>query len=460
MNNPLRACFGSLLFLFLCACASSASNPVETPRNVVFLLGDGMGFAHVKAYRMYADNPSTEIVDPLAIDALLVGSVSTDSISMNCDSTESNCTRDPHGFTDSASSATAYATGQDTLVGRLSMNLSGEAMTTILEGGCMQGKSSGLVATSRLTHATPAAFGSHVANRTQLADIANQYFDNRWQGKPMIDVLLGGGLDNMQRADRDLVSEYRQAGYEVALNRSELLGMEGDQLLGLFAPSGLPRAWDRDSETPSLAEMTRVALKSLNRNPKGFFLMVEGSEIDWAGHDNSIIGVISEMEDFIAAIQVVLDFARNNRDTLVIITADHETGGMSLGRDNIQHWDAQPLNGVEATPAAMTARFLTGDEPFSVFIAKIAPFELSKAELETLDTTPHNSTAVRKAIIDLFNKRTLTGWSSTGHTGVDVPLYVYGPGSERFHGVMQNETIGQVLWDVFLPGKSHLAPGQ
>ena len=451
MKNLLRALCGALLILTLIACVSSSPAPVETPRNVVFLLGDGMGFAHVKAYRMYADDPSTELVDPLPVDALQVGSVSTDSIIMDCDSTELNCTRDPHGFTDSASSATAYATGKDTVVGRLSMSPSGETMTTILEGACMHGKSTGLVATSQLTHASPAAFGSHVADRGQAADIANQYFDNRWQGKPMVDVLLGGGLDHMQREDRDLVSEFRQAGYQVALNRSELLNMQGEQLLGLFAPDGMPRAWDRDSETPSLAEMTQAALKSLDQNPQGFFLMVEGSEIDWAGHDSSIVGIISEMEDFIKAVQVVLDFARQNRDTLVIITADHETGGMSLGRDDIYRWDPRPLKGLKATPTAMTEKYLAGEEPLSAFIAETVAFELSQAEITTLDATPRDETAVRNAIIDLFNKRTLTGWSSSGHTGVDVPLYVFGPGSERFHGVMQNETIGQVLWDVFIP---------
>lgn len=451
MKNLLRAFFSALLILTLTTCVSSSPTPAETPRNVVFLLGDGMGFAHVKAYRMYADDPSTDIVDPLPVDALQVGSVSTDSIRMNCDSTKSNCTRDPHGFTDSASSATAYATGYDTVVGRLSMSPSGETMTTILEAACRDGKSTGLVATSSLTHASPAAFGSHVKHRGQAADIANQYFDSQREGKPMVDVLLGGGLKHMQREDRDLVSEFRQTGYEIALNRSELLGMQGEQLLGLFAPDGMSRAWDRDDETPSLAEMTQAALKSLDQNPQGFFLMVEGSEIDWAGHDNSIVGVISEMEDFIAAVNVVLDFARQNRDTLVIITSDHETGGMSLGRDNIYRWDPRPLHGVTSTPAAMTARFLAGDEFLSAFIAKNVPFELSQTETETLDATPRDGTAVRDAIIDLFNKRTLTGWSSSGHTGVDVPLYVFGPGSERFHGVMQNETIGQVLWEVFIP---------
>jgi len=442
-----------LMLLLVIACSSPPSSAPDNPRNVVFLLGDGMGYAQVKAYRMYADDLSTNLVEPLPVDALQAGSVSTDSIIMNCDPTGRVCSRDPHGFTDSASSATAYATGQDTVVGRLSMTPSGQTMTTVLESATMQGKSTGLVATSELTHASPAAFGSHVASRDQANDIADQYLDNRWDAMPMIDVLMGGGLSHMRRADRDLVSEFHEAGYKVALNRSELLSMEGDHLLGLFSPLGMPRAWDRDDETPSLAEMTQLALKSLDQNPNGFFLFVEGSQVDWASHDNSIIGVISEMEDFMEATRLVLEYAQKNRDTLVIITADHETGGMSLGRDNIYRWNSQALNGVHSTPVAMTARFLTGDAPLSEIISEQVQFELSSAETQLLDATPREQLAAINAITDLFNKRTLTGWSTTGHTGVDVPLYVFGPGSEHFHGVMQNEDIGRVLREVFLGGE-------
>jgi alkaline phosphatase len=324
-------------------------------------------------------------------------------------------------------------------------------MTTILEAAGKRGKSTGLVVTSQLTHASPAAFGSHVESREQFADIADQYFDRQWSGEPVIDVLLGGGLTDMQRADRDLVSEFRQAGYEVALDRTELQDMQGGRLLGLFAPEGLPRAWDRGDETPSLAEMTGVALRVLDKNSQGFFLMVEGSQVDWAGHDNSVAGVISEMEDFIAAVRLVLDFARQRDDTLVVITADHETGGLSLGRDDIYRWNPRPLRGVKLTPAAMTSTFLASEELLSTVVAGSVPFELISAEKKALDSSVREEVAVRKAINTLFNKRTLTGWSSMGHTGVDVPLYVYGPGSERFHGVMQNEAVGQTLWDVFLP---------
>jgi alkaline phosphatase len=455
----LRALFPALatIFpaaLFLAACNSGTPPSGAVPRNLVFLLGDGMGPAQVKAYRMYADDPATELVDPLPMEAYQVGSVSTDSIELVCDEdAAAACTRAPYAFTDSASSATAYATGRDTLIGRISMSQSGETMTTILEGARMQGKSTGLVATSQITHATPAAFGSHVEYREQFTRIADQYFDKQWNGEPMVDVLLGGGLDDMQRRDRDLVSEFRQAGYDVVLKRTDLLNTQDDRLLGLFAPAGLPRAWDRGDDVPSLAEMTAVALRTLDRNPQGFFLMVEGSQVDWAGHDNSVAGVISEMEDFIAAIRVVLDFARQRGDTLVVITADHETGGMSLGRDDIYRWNPRPLRGVKLTPAAMTSTFLTGEESLSKVVAGNVPFELSEAETEALDAAGREEITVMAAITTLFNKRTLTGWSSLGHTGVDVPLYVYGPGSERFHGVMQNEVVGQVLWSVFLPAR-------
>lgn len=454
MSIPNLARLGVLVSLMLTACVSVApeteTDPTQAPpRNVIFMLGDGMGFAHVKAYRMYADNPATELVEPLPMEAYQVGSVSTDSIRLDCSGEE--CIRDPHGFTDSASSATAYATGHDTIVGQLSVNTEGNTMPTILESARRHGKATGLVATSQVTHASPAAFGSHVPDRDERGQIADQYFDHQWQQSPMIDVLLGGGSKDLCRADRDLVPEFREAGYEVLQNREELLASSGDRLLGLFADEGMPRAWDRGSNTPSLAEMTSVSLRTLNRRQEGFFLMVEGSQIDWAAHKNSVVGVISEMEDFVEAVGLVLDFARNQGDTLVIITADHETGGMTIGRDNIYRWDARPLRGVKRTPQEMAQQYISSEESLSDIVASQVPFELSTTEAEELDKAPREDLPARAALANLFNHRTMTGWASKGHTGVDVPIYVFGPGSEHFGGVMQNEAVGRVLWQVFLP---------
>lgn len=451
MNNLIRACIFVLVFVFPTACISITPQASNTPRNVIFMLGDGMGYAHIKAYRMYADDLATDIVEPLPVDAIHVGSVSTDSIHIECDVLQLNCKRDPHGFTDSASSATAYATGHDTITGRLSVDTQGAAMETVLEAARKQGKSTGLVATSQINHASPAAFATHVVSRRSYNDIADQFFDNQWQGKPVANVILGGGTQYMQRDDRDLVAEFREAGYQVATNREDMLSMQGERLLGLFAPVGLPKAWDRDPTVPSLAEMTQTALKSLAGNQQGFFLMVEGSQIDWAAHGNSIPGVISETEDFMGAVQVALDFARNDQNTLVVILADHETGGMTLGIDGAYQWNSAPLKGLKATPSGMIERMLAGDEKLSAIVAENVPFKLSLEEIETLDTTEREERAAFAAVASIFSARTFTGWTSGGHTGVDVPLYAFGPGSSHFRGVMQNEDVGRTMRKVFLP---------
>ena len=380
------------------ACTKQQPAGPERPRNVIFLLGDGMGYAQVKAYRMFADDPATELIDPLPFDAYQVGSVSTDSIRLDCGAADgADCLRDPYGFTDSASAATAYATGHDTVVGHLAVDSSGNAIATIFEAAREQGKATGLVATSQLTHASPAAFCSHVEDRAQAADIADQYLDNRWNDEPMVDVLLGGGLSHFRRADRDLVAEFQEEGYPVALTRDQMVARRGNRLLGLFAGEGLPRSLDRGPATPSLAEMTGAALRRLERDPDGFLLFVEGSQVDWAGHDNSIIGIVTEMADFVEAARVIFDFARRDGRTLVVITADHETGGLALGRDGIYRWDPRPLRGVTATPAAMAAEFVTSGASLAEIVTERSGLELGGAERGRLEGTSRTAAAALAA---------------------------------------------------------------
>ena len=437
------------------ACSHTAVEPdapADLPRNLIFLLGDGMGFSHVKAYRMFADDESTMITEPLSFDQYLVGSVVTDSIRIVCNAgAADDCKRDPYGMTDSASAATAYATGQDTIVGALSVTPDGERLTTILEIAKRQDKSTGLVVTSEITHASPAAFAAHIIDRDLFAEIADQFFDNQWNDQPMVDVLLGGGLAYLRREDRDLVAEFAAAGYATAFNNEQLATARGPKLLGLFAEEALASAWDRDDATPSLTDMTRVALEILKQDPDGFFLFVEGSQIDWAAHDNDVVGVVSEMEDFNAAVALALEFATRSDDTLVIVTADHETSGMSLGRDDIYRWDPRPVRGMLATPAVLTADFLATDELLSDFLAPHLPFALTGQERSLLDETPRNEARVFAAICTLFSQRTMTAWGSPGHTTADVPLYATGPGSDRLRGTLQNEELGKRLREVFVP---------
>lgn len=452
----------ALLLIPLCISCVVTATPAARPRSVILLIGDGMGFAQIKAYRYYADDPSTPSIDPLPFDRYLAGTVATESIAFDCTEDDpATCVQEPYGITDSAAAASAFATGQDTQLDHLGLSPSGENQPDIAEMARRQGKSVGLAVTSQITHATPAAFVTHVESRYESAAIADQLFDNQWNHQPLSAVLLGGGTADMQRVDRNLAAEFGQAGYALVSNRDELMQTDSQHILGLFAPWGLARAWDRDVSVPSLADMTRAALKALARNPDGFFLMVEGSQIDWAAHANDVAGVISEMADFTAAAQVALEFATEQGDTLVVITADHETGGMSLGRDDIYRWNPRPLRGLRRTPAAMTEEFLTGSEPLSRVVSRSISFTLTTQEQASLDAFEREVPAdpaygvdevqAYRGINQLLSQRTLTGWSTTGHTGVDVPLYAVGPGSENFHGVMQNEEVGQLLQAVFLP---------
>lgn len=446
-----------------CSHVEVVREPPSKPRNIIFMVGDGMGFAHVKAYRYFADDPAKAGIEALSFEPYLTGAVATEAITLNCQDeadTTKNCVQDPYGITDSASSASAYATGMDTLVGRLGKSVDGQIQENISEKARRQGIAVGIVSTSQVTHATPAAFFAHVGDRGENQGIADQLFDNQWQGQPLPQVILGGGMKLLQREDRDITAEFVAKGYTLVTDKQSLNQLEGGNVLGLFAPIGLPRAWDRPDTTPSLADMTRAAIKSLEQNSQGFFLMVEGSQIDWAAHSNDVVGVVSEMQDFNAAIDVALEYVAKHEDTLLVITADHETGGLSMGRDDEYFWNPRPIHQTKSTPAGITEDFLAGSDPLSVVAARHVSFELTADERKQLDVAKQEAPPWPEYGVDgtqaytllslLFDHRTQTAWTTLGHTGMDVPLYATGPGSEQFHGLIQNEVLGQLLQSLLL----------
>jgi len=461
MKTIKYAVFAAVLIAI--SCNNLLAQTDEKPRNLILMIGDGMGFAQVKSYRYFANDPATSEIELLPFDAYLVGAVATETIAAppGEDTCPDSCDPDPYAVVESASSASAYATGMNTQHSHLGMAADGQIQQNISEKARQAGKSIGIVATSEITHATPAAFAAHINNRRESASIADLHFDLQWEDKPIVSVFLGGGESHLKREDRDLTAEFAASGYTLVSNRDELLQAEGPRVLGLFAKEGMPRNWDRDTTDPSLADMTGKALNILSKNPQGFLLVVEGSQIDWAAHDNDVVGVISEMQDFSNAIDRALAFSQKHGDTLVIILADHETGGMSLGIDNVYAWNPRPLRGMNQTPEAMVKQFLTGDELLSDIVTASVSFELTNEEKTYLDSfervsainpeTGYEEPPAYKAIHQVFDQRTLTGWSTMGHTGVDVPIYATGPGSEQFHGVMRNEEVGQKLQEVFLP---------
>lgn len=267
-------------------------------KNIIFLIGDGMGTAYTSAYRYIKDDLSTKVMERTAFDPYLVGAQMTYPDD------------DTQNVTDSASAATAMSAGVKTYNAAIAVDNDQTEVKTVLEQAKENGKSTGLVATSEITHATPAAFGAHDISRKNMDAIADDYYDEMINGEHKLDVLLGGGKSNFVREDRDLTKEFQEAGFSYVTDRSALIADTNEQILGLFADGGLDKMIDRTSETPSLAEMTNTAIDRLSTNENGFFLMVEGSQIDWAGHDNDIVGAMSEMEDFAGAFQAAIDLPK------------------------------------------------------------------------------------------------------------------------------------------------------
>ncbi len=213
--------------------------------------------------------------------------------------------------------------GVKTYNGAIAVDVNKQPVTTLLEEAEAKGLATGLVSTSTITHATPASFIAHQPSRNMYEEIAADFL------KTDIDVFIGGGLDHFtKRKDgRNLVNELKGKGYKVVTNANELANCNTAPVAGLLAPMHLGRVNERGDV---LLDMTRTAIDILDNNKKGFFLMVEGSQIDWGGHANNTNYIVEEMLDFDKTIGEALKFAATNRETLIVITADHETGGMAI----------------------------------------------------------------------------------------------------------------------------------
>ena len=415
-------------------------NSTEKPKNIILLIGDGMGPSAIKALRKFKAEQGYSANRRLSFDDYLLGSINTDSID------------DSENITDSAAAATAFATGRKTINGAVSVDSHSQPFTSVLELAKRRGMSTGMVVTSSVTHATPAAFASHHIDRDEEADIADQYFDVQWNQKPHIDVLLGGGRKYFARKDRNLIAEFKTKGYQVVVTREQLLNSKNEKLLGLFARDGLDMSWDRTGDTPSLAEMTKVALAALSSNEKGFFLLIEGSQIDWAAHANDIVGVISEMQDFESAFKVTVEFAEKNSDTLVLATADHGTGGLSIGADSsgedLYFWDSSVISAFTETPKKI-AKDAKKSGDLLAELRQASSLVFSSKEKQMLANADLNDwEATRKLIAKIVAKHSHTGWTTFGHTGEDVNLYGLGPSSEMLRGYHDNTYIGLYLLQI------------
>jgi alkaline phosphatase len=432
--------FGGLMGAISPVEAKQPANNNADIKNVIVLIGDGMGVSYTSAYRYLKNDPSTKIAEKTAFDQYLVGQQMT-------------YPEDPaQNVTDSASAATAMSAGIKTYNNAIAVDNDGSEVKTVLEAAKEQGKATGLVATSEITHATPASFGSHDHSRKNMNSIADDYYDEMVNGEHKVDVMLGGGVSNFVRNDRNLTEEFKNDGFSYVTNKEELLKDTNKQVLGLFATGGLPKMIDRPAETPSLEEMTNAAIFRLSQDKDGFFLMIEGSQVDWAGHDNDIVGAMSEMEDFEKAYKAAIEFAKKDKHTLVVATADHSTGGYSIGADGIYNWFGEPIKAAKRTPDFMAEEIAKGagvEETLKKYIDQNV-LALTSEEIQSVEAAAATKKVldIDNAIENIFNKRSHTGWTTGGHTGEDVPVYAFGPSSEKFAGQIDNTDIAKNVFDV------------
>lgn len=279
--------------------------------------------------------------------------------------------------------------------------------------------------------------------------IANDYYDDLINGEHKVDVLLGGGTDLFVRNDRNLTEEFKKDGFSYVTDREQLLADNNDQVLGLFSERGMPKMIDRTEDIPSLEEMTTSAIDRLNKNKDGFFLMVEGSQIDWAGHDNDIVGAMSEMEDFEKAFKAAIEFAKKDKHTLVVATADHSTGGYSIGSDGIYNWFSEPIKATKRTPDFIAAEIAKGNDVEGT-LRKYIDLELTTEEIQSVKAAAEKkkATDIDNAIEEIINERSHTGWTTGGHTGEDVPVYAFGPSSHRFAGQIENTDQAKIIFEL------------
>lgn len=442
-----KALAGSLVLstLFLQSVSAEQVSTVSNTesKNLIVLIGDGMGPAQVTAARNYL--MYNKGIDHLTLDSIYTGQATT-----YADRGEDSGTIVSGVVTDSASAGTAFATGNKTYNAGISVSNEdvSKPFASVIEAAEAAGKATGLVSTARITHATPAVYASHVRSRDNELAIASQYLESG------VDVLLGGGSsfftskdEGGKRTDQSLVPQFEAKGYTYITNASQLnhLSTE-DQVLGLFSSSHIPYVLDRTDEIPSLAEMTKKAIDLLEKDEDGFVVMIEGGRIDHASHANDFPSTVQEVLDFDAAVKVALDYAKKNGNTSIVITADHETGGLSLSRDNIYElnldlWDKQVHSSEYLVSRLNEAKTLTDIK--KIVAANTWIKDLTDEEAQLIFDGDGSSYGREGGYNAVISKRLLVGWSGHGHSAVDVGVWAYGPITDLVKGQIDNTQIAK-----------------
>jgi alkaline phosphatase len=435
---------------------SLATEPITESRpakNLIVLIADGCSAEQYTLARWFKG-------EPLALDQICVGAVKThiaDSV-----------------VADSASGASAFATGYRTSYKFISVGprnptltgvpapdpiLSYKPLASVLEGAKLMGKATGIVATSRVTHATSAAYYAHVPSRRMENDIMEQgVYQN-------LDLVLGGGKrhllyresDGKRTDNENLMEVLLERGYTLVATAKELQQVKSGKVYGIFAYNHLEAEIDRPEfapQQPTLEDMTRKALELLSQDPDGFFLLVEGSQVDWACHANDPPHLISDLLMFDRAVQAALNFAQKDGHTLVLAFSDHNCGGMSIGNYatggsySQMKLEAllQPLKKMKLSSLGLWRKLGTHKTPEKVkeVVQEFWGLEITDDEAQQiLDIAQTYGGGSHHGFGKvLCPKYTCIGWTSHGHTGGDVPLFAFGP--HRPIGLLDGPDIGKM----------------
>lgn len=458
----MKKLFSFFLLALSCSLVWSQQyhRPVKPVKNVILLIPDGTSISVVSAARWY------QIYNKLGgenlhIDPYFCGTVKTFS---------SNA---PIG--DSAPTTSAYMTGMPQQTGNVAIYppadpdndlvpvdpaMAYQPLATILEAAKIQQKKAvGMVVTVEFPHATPADCAAHYYARDKYEYIAPQMAYNN------LDVMFGGG--NSILTD-DIKKHFKKSN--TALIQDDLKAFRSfnsnNKVWALFQGRELPYDLDRDTtQIPSLEEMTRKAIAQLSKNENGFFLMVEGSKVDWMAHGNDAVGCITEFLAFDKAVGAAIDFARKDGETAVIILPDHGNSGFSIGRRDLKSYDKASISKLfdnvskyKKTGPGLEEILMKEDTGnFKTVFKKYTDIDLTDEELASLVSTKDDneddymkkaqSRSMGHTIIDIMNSRTYFGFTTGGHTGEEVFLAAYHPQGDIPLGMNTNVQIFDYLFD-------------
>ncbi len=439
---------------------SAASHATEAPKYVFYMIGDGMSSSQRQLAEYYAQEQKHDDSYKLTINSMPVTGIIT--------------TRSANTLvTDSAAAGTALATGVKTDNGMIGMTPDSKKLKTLLEGAEGKGWATGLVTTTRITHATPATFAAKNVSRDNEAQIADDL------SAANIDYLAGGGASfflkkgeqSKRTDDRDLVSEMKTHGYKTFIGGDsvddlmEYKPKAGDKVFAALSSSHLPYDIDRVNQKmdmPSLAELTQKGVDLLSQDKDGFFMMVEGGRIDHAAHANDIAGTINDTIAFDDAVKVAVDFYNEHpNETLIVVVGDHETGGMGLGQGENYFMNLDKVAKFDESIEDSLQGVYQGSRPeFYLHLAnKFSLTDLTDSEKKQIETAMDfvdsgdkdeaqlygNYDPVAITVAHITSKRAGIYWTSYAHTGTQLPVTAEGVGAQSFGGFKDNTEVAQTL---------------